>query len=114
MRPGVVLPATGRANTGKVEFTADQLRNREVLRWAALFISLPSTQGLRSGRFMAEPKPKPKLEIPDITLFLGLILLLVGLGFAVSWPVALTVTGAVLIGLSIWLLEPRSSSKDKV
>jgi len=62
---------------------------------------------------MTELEKKPKIEAPDIMLFLGLALLFVGLGFAVSWPWALALTGAVLIGLSIWLVEPRSSSKDK-
>ena len=62
---------------------------------------------------MAEPEKKPKIEAPDIMLFLGLLLLFVGLGLAISWPVALAVTGAVLIGLSIWLVEPKKPAKDK-
>lgn len=62
---------------------------------------------------MTEPEKKPKIEVPDILLILGLVLLFVGLGFAVSWPISLAVTGVVLIGLSIWLVEPRRPAKDK-
>jgi hypothetical protein len=62
---------------------------------------------------MAEPKLKTKLEAPDIMLFLGLALLFLGLGFAVTWPVAGAVTGAVLIGLSIWLVEPKGHINAK-
>jgi hypothetical protein len=62
---------------------------------------------------MAESEKKTKIEAPDIILFLGLGLLFLGLGFAVSWPVASAVTGAVLIGLSIWLVEPKKPAKDQ-
>jgi hypothetical protein len=62
---------------------------------------------------MPETKPKARIEIPDIFLFTGLVLLCVGLGFAISWPVAAAVTGVVLIGLSIWLVEPRGVEKAK-
>ena len=60
---------------------------------------------------MTEPEKKPKIEVPDIMLFLGLVLLFTGLGFAISWPVATAVSGAVLIGLAIWLVEPSKSNK---
>ena len=56
---------------------------------------------------------EPKIEVPDILMLLGLILLFVGLGFAFSWPVACAVTGAVLIGLVVWLVEPPKARKDK-
>jgi uncharacterized membrane protein HdeD (DUF308 family) len=62
---------------------------------------------------MTEPEKTPKIELPDVLMILGLVLLFVGLGFAVSWPVAATVTGAVLIGLAVWLVEPPRSRKDK-
>jgi hypothetical protein len=62
---------------------------------------------------MAEPRSKNKIEIPDILLFLGLVLLFVGLGFAISWAIALAGTGTVLIGLSIWMVEPPKPRKDK-
>lgn len=64
---------------------------------------------------MAEPekKTKTKIEIPDIFLILGLVLFFVGLGFAVSFPWALAITGAVLIGLAVWLAEPRLPRKGK-
>ena len=62
---------------------------------------------------MTNPAKKSKLEVPDVMLFTGLVLLFMGLGLAVSWPWALTVTGAVLIILAIWLVEPRRSDKDK-
>lgn len=61
---------------------------------------------------MTEPEKKNKIEIPDILLILGLILLLNGLGFAISWPWALAITGGVLIGLAIWLVEPPKPAKD--
>jgi hypothetical protein len=61
---------------------------------------------------MTELEKKPKIEAPDIFLFLGLALLFVGLGFAVSWPVALAVTGAALISLSIWMVEPKIPRKE--
>jgi protein-S-isoprenylcysteine O-methyltransferase Ste14 len=60
-----------------------------------------------------ETKPKSKLEIPDVLLILGLVLLFCGLGFAVSWPISLAITGAVLIGLGIWLVTPPKPRKDK-
>jgi hypothetical protein len=64
---------------------------------------------------MAIPEKKPisKIEIPDILLILGLSLIFIGLGSAVSWPVALAITGVVLIGLAIWMVEPRNLRKDK-
>lgn len=62
---------------------------------------------------MTEPEKKPKIEAPDILLILGLVLLFVGLGFAVSWPVAGATTGAVLIGLAVWMVEPPKTQKDK-
>jgi hypothetical protein len=58
-----------------------------------------------------EPGKKAKIDLPDIMLFIGLVLLFVGLGFAISWPVAAAVSGAVLIGLAIWLVEPSKSNK---
>jgi hypothetical protein len=58
---------------------------------------------------MTVPDKKAKIEAPDICLILGLVLFFVGLGFAVSWPVAAVCTGAALIGISIWLVEPRGS-----
>lgn len=60
-----------------------------------------------------EKKTTTKIEMPDILLFLGLALLCAGLGFAVSWPWALAITGAVLIGLAIWLVEPRGARKSE-
>ena len=62
---------------------------------------------------MADPKPKPKIELPDILLILGLVLIFVGLGFAISWPIAAAVTGGVLTGLAIWLVSPPKPRKDK-
>jgi hypothetical protein len=62
---------------------------------------------------MTEPENKPKIEIPDILLFLGPVLIFTGLGFAVSWAIAAAATGAVLIGLAIWMVEPRAPRKDK-
>jgi uncharacterized membrane protein HdeD (DUF308 family) len=60
---------------------------------------------------MTEPEKKPKIEVPDVLLILGLVLLFVGLGFAISWPIASAVTGAVLIGLGIWLVEPPKAKR---
>jgi hypothetical protein len=70
---------------------------------------------------MTEPEKTPKkaggkkpiIEVPDILLILGLVLLFTGLGFAISWPAAMAVSGAILIGLSIWLVEPRNSKEAK-
>jgi fatty acid desaturase len=62
---------------------------------------------------MADPEKKPKIEVPDILLFVGLGWFFIGLGFAVSWPWALAITGLVMIGLSVWLVEPRNSPKVK-
>lgn len=52
-------------------------------------------------------EPTKKLEYPDYYLYIGLALLFIGLGFAVSWAIAAAATGAVLIALSVWLLTPR-------
>lgn len=60
---------------------------------------------------MTEPEKKPKIEVPDVLLILGLVLLFVGLGFAISWPIASAVTGVVLIGLGIWLVEPPKTKR---
>jgi len=69
--------------------------------------------GTYAGAHMNESKAEKKttIEVPDILLFLGLALLFAGLGFAVSWPWAMAITGAVLIGLAIWLVEPRPIDK---
>jgi protein-S-isoprenylcysteine O-methyltransferase Ste14 len=62
---------------------------------------------------MADPEKKTRIEIPDILLIIGLILLFTGLGLAVTWPWSLAITGAVLIGLAIWLVTPTKPLKDK-
>lgn len=60
---------------------------------------------------MLKPEKKSKLEFPDILLFLGLGLFFVGLGFAICWPWALVIIGAVLIGLAVWLVEPHPGTQ---
>lgn len=59
----------------------------------------------------AEEKKKPKIELPDVFIFIGLALLFTGLGFSVSWPIAAAVVGAVLIGLAIWMVAPNPPRK---
>ncbi|OGW38990.1 MAG: hypothetical protein A2010_08480 [Nitrospirae bacterium GWD2_57_9] len=59
------------------------------------------------------PKPKSKLEAPDIILLFGLIFIFIGSGLAISWPWALVITGTLLIGLAIWLVNPAKPRKDK-
>jgi membrane-bound ClpP family serine protease len=56
---------------------------------------------------MPQPVRKKTIEAPDVLMLIGLILLFTGLGFTFSWPVALMITGAVLIALAIWLVEPK-------
>jgi hypothetical protein len=53
------------------------------------------------------------LDAVDVIFWAGLVCLLIGLWFAISWPWALAITGAVLIGLAIWLVTPPKVRKDK-
>jgi hypothetical protein len=43
-----------------------------------------------------QPKPSARFDGNDLLFYAGLLLLGVGLAFAVSWPVALVVIGATL------------------
>lgn len=55
---------------------------------------------------MPEKNPPSPIDGPDVVVLIGLILLGVGLSFAISWPVALAVVGGilVLVGLLINML----------
>lgn len=49
------------------------------------------------------------IDLIDGVFLVGLILLGVGLAFAISWPAALVVVGGILVGVSLWLSTPISS-----
>lgn len=59
---------------------------------------------------MAEAKPqKLKIEyLVDAMFLIGLIMLGIGLAFAISWPVSMSVIGVILVVLSLWFSAPRN------
>ena len=59
----------------------------------------------------SQPHADRTIEITDVLFLTGLIILLIGLGMAVSWGVGLAVVGLILVAFSWWLISPATGGK---
>jgi len=74
-------------------------------------MTLPDPNSTETPQISARKKFFVSIETTDIMFGIGLVCLLVGLGLAIGWGWGLAAVGAVLVGVSLWMIAPMPAVK---